>query len=127
MQSLRFLFLLIFIAAATALMAGTAQAKTQSNKPNILIICNLGMMGYKTPNIDRIAKEGALFHRCVRRADLHASRNWNLCPFPLADRERSWAGETGRLSSGAVAADGANAPPLNRAVRRFVSLPDAIK
>ena len=42
-------------------------------KPNILIIwgddigwsnlsCyNLGMMGYKTPNIDRLAKEGALF------------------------------------------------------------------
>jgi len=44
-----------------------------SKKPNILIIWgddigywnvsayNLGMMGYKTPNIDRIAKEGALF------------------------------------------------------------------
>ena len=42
-------------------------------KPNILIIWgddigywnvsayNQGMMGYKTPNIDRIAKEGALF------------------------------------------------------------------
>ena len=42
-------------------------------KPNILIIWgddigqfnvsayNMGMMGYKTPNIDRIAKEGALF------------------------------------------------------------------
>ena len=42
-------------------------------KPNILVIWgddigywnisayNLGMMGYKTPNIDRIAKEGALF------------------------------------------------------------------
>jgi arylsulfatase A-like enzyme len=44
-----------------------------AKKPNILIIWgddigwfnisayNLGMMGYKTPNIDRIAKEGALF------------------------------------------------------------------
>jgi arylsulfatase len=42
-------------------------------KPNILFIMgddigwanisayNLGMMGYRTPNIDRIAKEGALF------------------------------------------------------------------
>ena len=42
-------------------------------KPNILIIWgddigefnisayNMGMMGYKTPNIDRIAKNGALF------------------------------------------------------------------
>ena len=45
----------------------------QQKKPNILIIWgddigfwnisayNQGMMGYKTPNIDRIAKEGALF------------------------------------------------------------------
>jgi arylsulfatase len=44
-----------------------------AKKPNILIIWgddigqfnisayNLGMMGYRTPNIDRIAKEGALF------------------------------------------------------------------
>ena len=52
-----------------AVQAQPAAAK----KPNILIIWgddiggfnisayNLGMMGYKTPNIDRIAKEGALF------------------------------------------------------------------
>jgi arylsulfatase A-like enzyme len=45
----------------------------QSAKPNILIIWgddigqfnisayNMGMMGYKTPNIDSIAKQGALF------------------------------------------------------------------
>ena len=51
--------------------AGTAHA--QAEKPNILIIWgddigywnvsayNQGMMGYKTPNIDSIAKEGALF------------------------------------------------------------------
>jgi len=48
-------------------------AEAQQKKPNILIIWgddigywnvsayNQGMMGYKTPNIDRIAKEGALF------------------------------------------------------------------
>ena len=48
-------------------------AAPQAKKPNILIIWgddigywnvsayNQGMMGYKTPNIDRIAKEGALF------------------------------------------------------------------
>src|SRR5262245_66584950 len=48
-------------------------AQAQAKKPNILIIWgddigwynvsayNLGVMGYKTPNIDRIAKEGALF------------------------------------------------------------------
>src|SRR6201989_3044654 len=48
-------------------------AKAKSDKPNILIIwgddigqSNLscythGLMGYQTPNIDRIAKEGMLF------------------------------------------------------------------
>lgn len=48
-------------------------AETQTEKPNMLVIWNddlgywntsaynQGMMGYKTPNIDRIAKEGALF------------------------------------------------------------------
>jgi arylsulfatase len=48
-------------------------AKQEQKKPNILVIwgddigwsnlsCyNLGVMGYKTPNIDRLAKEGALF------------------------------------------------------------------
>ncbi len=45
----------------------------KKKKPNILVIWgddigqfnisayNMGMMGYKTPNIDRIAKEGAVF------------------------------------------------------------------
>ncbi len=55
-----------------ALLSGLSQVQAQQ-KPNVLIIWgddigywnlsayNLGMMGYKTPNIDRIAKEGALF------------------------------------------------------------------
>ena len=59
---------------ALAFAAGScAPALAQQKKPNILIIWgddigywnvsayNQGMMGYKTPNIDRIAKEGALF------------------------------------------------------------------
>jgi len=58
--------------ATVALMLATS-AFAQSKKPNILVIWgddigywnisayNQGMMGYKTPNIDRIAKEGALF------------------------------------------------------------------
>lgn len=54
--------------------ADTANTRTNSEKkPNILIIWgddigqfnisayNMGMMGYKTPNIDRIAQEGAKF------------------------------------------------------------------
>jgi arylsulfatase A-like enzyme len=48
-------------------------AHAQAKKPNILVIFgddigipqisaySMGMMGYKTPNIDRIAKEGAIF------------------------------------------------------------------
>ena len=54
--------------AATAPAAGGAQGR-----PNILVIFgddvgwanisayNMGMMGYRTPNIDRIAREGAMF------------------------------------------------------------------
>ena len=53
------------------LTTGTADAQT--DKPNILVswgddigIFNIsayshGMMGYQTPNIDRVAKEGAIF------------------------------------------------------------------
>jgi arylsulfatase len=54
-------------------LPSSAQESPPSTKPNILIIWgddigywnisayNQGMMGYKTPNIDRLAKEGALF------------------------------------------------------------------
>ena len=53
--------------------AGLAAAQPAAKPPNILIIWgddigywnisayNLGMMGYRTPNIDRIAREGGLF------------------------------------------------------------------
>jgi arylsulfatase len=65
------LFVLMLVALLAALWFGPALA--QGSKPNILVIWgddigqfnvgayNMGMMGYKTPNIDRIAKEGALF------------------------------------------------------------------
>jgi arylsulfatase A-like enzyme len=61
------------LVGAIALVAGALPASAADKKPNILIIWgddigqfnlsayNLGMMGYKTPNIDRIGKEGALF------------------------------------------------------------------
>jgi len=60
----------IVLLAGLAAFAVTAHA---ADKPNILVIWgddigqfnvsayNHGMMGYKTPNIDRIAREGALF------------------------------------------------------------------
>ena len=55
---------------ASVLCANSAVA---ADKPNILVIWgddigqfnvsayNMGMMGYRTPNIDRIAREGAIF------------------------------------------------------------------
>ena len=59
--------------AAIALLVFSIPAAAQQKKPNILILWgddigywnvsayNQGMMGYKTPNIDRIAREGAMF------------------------------------------------------------------
>ena len=53
--------------------AGHTLAQGAPDKPNILVICgddigwfnvsayNHGTMGYRTPNIDRIAEEGAMF------------------------------------------------------------------
>ena len=61
-----FLVALLFVAASLI-------SNAQQKKPNILIIWgddvgqfnisayNMGMMGYKTPNIDKIGKEGAIF------------------------------------------------------------------
>ena len=58
--------------AVLALLTG-APARAADKKPNILVIWgddigwynvsayNLGVMGYKTPNIDRLAREGAMF------------------------------------------------------------------
>ena len=61
------------LAAVVLMLAEPAQAQQAGKQPNILVIWgddigihnisayNLGVMGYKTPNIDRLAKEGALF------------------------------------------------------------------
>jgi arylsulfatase len=58
---------------AVALLAVAASPVLAAEKPNILVIWgddigqfnvsayNMGMMGYRTPNIDRIAAEGAVF------------------------------------------------------------------
>src|SRR5262245_38540063 len=70
----RWMRLLEAVALVCALTAvGLPEAQAQQQKPNILVIMgddigwfnisayNHGMMGYKTPNIDRIAKDGAMF------------------------------------------------------------------
>src|SRR5499427_4096497 len=61
------------LVAVVLMVAEPAQAQQAGKQPNILIIWgddigwynvsayNMGVMGYKTPNIDRIAREGALF------------------------------------------------------------------
>jgi arylsulfatase A-like enzyme len=71
-RQLQFIGLSLLLATATPPGVAAASAAA-AKKPNILIIWgddigqfnisayNLGMMGYQTPNIDRIAKEGALF------------------------------------------------------------------
>ena len=61
------------VACVSVAISVAAPASAANKKPNILVIwgddigiTNIsayshGMMGYKTPNIDRLAKEGALF------------------------------------------------------------------
>ena len=61
----------------------STQQTDTGKKPNILVIFGddigqtnvsaytMGLMGYRTPNIDRIAKEGHDLHRLLRRAKLH--------------------------------------------------------
>ena len=74
-MTMKLRLVLLTTAALVANLAATAPAAAQAaaKKPNILILWgddigdrnvsayNQGMMGYKTPNIDRIAKEGVLF------------------------------------------------------------------
>jgi len=63
----------VFAVAAAASLSTAAIAQVKQGKPNILVIFgddigywniskyNRGMMGYRTPDIDRIGTEGALF------------------------------------------------------------------
>ena len=64
--------LVVMLAGCVVAAVASGPAAAQ-DKPNILVIWgddigqfnisayNQGMMGYRTPNIDRIAREGALF------------------------------------------------------------------
>src|SRR6266567_8308761 len=84
----------IVIATIISTVSSFAQG---AKKPNILIIWgddiggfnisayNQGMMGYKTPNIDRIAKESALFtdwygQQNARAVSHEAARNFTNKP-----------------------------------------------
>jgi len=70
---------------AVLVLAAPAHAQ-QAKKPNILVLFgddigfwntsayNRGMMGYRTPNIDRIAKEGAIFTDAYAQQSCTAGR-----------------------------------------------------
>ena len=70
----------------TGLIAPPAASAQAGKKPNILVIWgddigvhnisayNHGIMGYHTPNIDRIAREGALFTDAYAQQSCTAGR-----------------------------------------------------
>src|ERR1035437_7354837 len=76
---------LLTLLAASTMMSPPAAAQ-QQQKPNILVIMgddigmwnvsaySHGMMGFKTPNIDRIAKEGAMFSDIYAQQSCTAGR-----------------------------------------------------
>ena len=73
MSTSRTICLGVMACLACATVAPASAQQQQPQKPNILVIMgddigywnisayNRGMMGYHTPNIDRIANEGAIF------------------------------------------------------------------
>ena len=82
------------LALSSFLAGGTATAQAQAangKKPNILVIFgddigysnisayNLGMMGYHTPNIDRVAQQGALFTDYYAQQSCTAGRPILVC------------------------------------------------
>ena len=64
---------LTVLTVSTALIGAGGTAQAADKKPNIVIIWgddigqsdisaySMGLMGFKTPNIDRVAKEGVIF------------------------------------------------------------------
>jgi arylsulfatase len=78
--------LTIAVCAGLTLVAVQAGAQPAQTRPNILIMFgddigmwnvsayNRGMMGYRTPNIDRIAKEGAIFTDAYAQQSCTAGR-----------------------------------------------------
>src|SRR5262245_55585207 len=80
----------------SCLMLAATDARAQAKKPNILVLWgddvgvhnisayNHGIMSYRTPNIDRIAKEGALFTDAYAQQSCTAGRAAFIlgqCPF----------------------------------------------
>jgi len=84
----RHLFVVTMGLACLAWAAGPGAAQAPTTKPNILVIFgddigqtnvsaySMGLMGYRTPNIDRIAREGMILtDRASVALRLSGSRN----------------------------------------------------
>jgi arylsulfatase A-like enzyme len=79
------------ITAAGLVRSANAQTQAPAGSPNILVIMaddigwfntsvyNNGIMGYRTPNIDRIAREGALFTDYYAEQSCTAGRSAFIC------------------------------------------------
>ena len=77
---------LAVLTVSTALLGAVVPAPAEDKKPNILGIWgddigrdnisaySLGIMGYQTPNLDRLAKEGALFTDAYAQQSCTAGR-----------------------------------------------------
>ena len=115
--------------------ASTAKGQPVSDKPNVLIIwgddigqSNLscysnGLMGYRTPNIDRVAAEGVLFTDYYARAELHRRTGGvHHRPEPVPHRPDQGGharGAAGPAGAGPDDRDGAQGAGLrHRAVRQ---------
>ena len=78
----RYFAVALFIAVVIALF-GAHVAWAQDKKPNILVIMgddvgwfnigayHRGIMSGKTPNLDKLASQGMMFHRLLRRGELY--------------------------------------------------------
>jgi arylsulfatase A-like enzyme len=102
----------VFALILTAIPSGAYSQQNTQPKPNILVIMgddigwfnascyNSGMMGYRTPNIDRIANEGARFTDWYGQQSCTAGRaafitgqspiRTGLTKVGLPGAERSW-------------------------------------
>ena len=92
--------------------SGQAQRPAGQRPPNILMIMgddigwfnpsiyHRGMMGYRTPNIDRIAQGRRAVHRLVRPAELHR-RPRGIHHRPVADPHRADQGRPARAPTSA--------------------------
>ena len=104
----------LFVAAilAAVLLGGFAEnASAQQKKPNIVIIWgddigqsnisaySMGLMGYRTPNIDRVAQRRDDLYRLLRRAELHGRPSF-VPHRPAWPADRAHQGRTARRDAG---------------------------